>query len=79
MKLGEDFGIWWNMKKYKKQDIPARQNSKVEIKEVNGLNEGWPGPEKEVKYWVELTNGMAVGYYEPRLGKAEFPVYSMQK
>ena len=49
MKLGEDFGIWWNMKKYKKKDIP-KQYSKVEIKEVNGLNEGWPGPEKEVKY-----------------------------
>ena len=31
MKLGEDFGIWWNMKKYKKKDIPARQYSKVEI------------------------------------------------
>ena len=79
MTLEEDFGIWWNMKKYKKQDIPAREYSKVEIREVNGLNTGWPGPETEVQYWVELENGMAVGYYEPRVGKAEFPVYSMQK
>ena len=79
MTLEEDFGIWWNMKKYKKQDILAREYSKVEIREVNGLNTGWPGPEKEVQYWVELENGMAVGYYEPRLGKAEFPVYSIQK
>ena len=79
MKLKEDFGIWWDMKKYKKQDIPAREYSNVEIKEVNGLNTGWPGPETEVQYWVELENGMAVGYYELRVGKAEFPVYSMQK
>jgi hypothetical protein len=53
----------------------------IDGKNGNGITNAMfkPTPENEVKYWVELVNGMAVGYYEPRLGKAEFPVYSMQK
>ena len=75
--LGLDFQWWWNMRKYKKKDIPAKQFSDVKIKDRNAGNYGWPGPEKTVKYWVELENGWAVGMHEPKRGKAEFPMYEM--
>ena len=71
--LGLDFQWWWNMKKYKKKDIPARQFSDIKIEQRYASNEGWPGPEQTVKYWVELENGYAVGMHEPNRGKAEFP------
>ena len=77
--LGLDFQWWWKMAKYKKKDIPARQFSDVKIKDRNAGNYGWPGPEKTVKYWVELENGWAVGMHEPKRGKAEFPMYEMPK
>jgi len=77
MKLKDEFDIWWKMKKYKKQDIPAKEYSKVEIVEINASNNGWPGPETDVKYWVELANNKAVGFHEPVKGKAQFPVYDM--
>jgi len=41
------------------------------------LNDGWPGPEKDVKYWVRLKNNKAVGFREVKPGKAEFPVYDI--
>ena len=66
-------------RKYKKKDIPAKQFSDVKIKQRNAGNYGWPGPEKTVKYWVELVNGYAVGMHEPKRGKAEFPMYEMPK
>jgi hypothetical protein len=75
--LKDDFDIWWNMPKYKKKDIPAREYGSQEIMEVNGMNEGWPGPEKDVKYWVVLENNKAVGFRESKPGKAEFPVYDI--
>jgi hypothetical protein len=78
MKLKDDFGIWWNMKKYKKKDIPAREFGNKEILEVNAINDGWPGPETDVKYWVVLENDKAVGFREPKHGKAEFPVYDIK-
>ena len=77
--LGLDFQWWWNMRKYKKKDIPAKHFSDVKIKQRNAGNHGWPGPEKTVKYWVELINGYAVGMHEPKRGKAEFPMYEMPK
>jgi hypothetical protein len=77
MKLIEDFGIWWNMPKHKDADIPAREFSEVEIKYRNASNAGWPGPEKEVQYWVELENGYAVGIITPRKKTATFPFYKM--
>jgi|TARA_B100001094_G_C18182974_1_gene802005 hypothetical protein len=77
--LGLDFQWWWNMRKYKKKEIPARQFADVRIKERNASNHGWPGDEKTVKYWVELENGWAVGMHEPKRGKAEFPMYEMPK
>ena len=77
--LGLDFQWWWNMRKYKKKEIPAKQFSDVKIKQRNAGNYGWPGPEKTVKYWVELTNAWSVGMHEPKRGKAEFPMYEMPK
>ena len=77
--LGLDFQWWWNMRKYKKKDIPAKEFSDVLIKQRNAGNQGWPGPEKTVKYWVELDNGYAVGMHEPKRGKAEFPMYKMKE
>lgn len=61
MTLYEDFSIWWDMPEYKNVEIAAKQFSDIEIKTKNASNDGWPGPEKNVKYWVELENGMAVG------------------
>ena len=77
MKLIEDFDIWWNMPKYKDAEIAAKEFSDIEIKQRNGSNQGWPGPEKDVQYWVELENGYAVGIVTPRKKPATFPVYSM--
>ena len=77
--LGLDFQWWWNMKKYKKKDIPARQFSDIKIEQRYASNDGWPGPEQTVKYWVELENGYAVGMHEPKRGKAEFPFYQMKE
>jgi hypothetical protein len=77
MKLIEDFDIWWNMPKYKDTEILAKEFSDVEIVHRNGSNQGWPGPEKDVHYWVELENGYAVGIVTPKKKPATFPVYSM--
>lgn len=78
MNLVEDFGIWWQMPKYKNVTIPARQFGDIEITERHGSNRGWPGPEREVKYWVELENGWAVGIITPKKGNASFPMYQMR-
>jgi len=82
--LLDDFGIWWNMPKYRKQEIEAKKYGNQKIVEKKVGNYGWPGPEKDVKYWVVLENGKAVGM---RHGKsdsglrrkkyADFPVYEM--
>lgn len=78
--LGEDFQWWWNLAKYKKRDIAAREYSDELIKERHGSNKGWPGEDKKVMYWVELWNGVCVGMVEPRTASgrrakyAEFPV-----
>ena len=75
MNLIDDFNIWWRMPKYKDATIPARQFGDVEITERHGSNRGWPGPEQDVKYWVTLANGWAVGIMAPRKGNASFPMY----
>jgi hypothetical protein len=77
MTLLEDFNIWWNLPKFADIEIPAKEFSEVEIVQRNASNQGWPGPEKDVHYWVELENGMAVGIITPRKKPATFPVYSM--
>ena len=77
MTLFEDFNIWWEMPKFDKIDIPAKEFSDVEIVQRNGSNKGWPGPEKDVHYWVELENGMAVGIITPKKKPATFPFYRM--
>ncbi len=53
------------------------------ITKVNVGKYGWPGPEKDVKYWVELDNGKVVGFRhgmseggQRRAKYAEFPVYN---
>lgn len=80
MTLEEDFGIWWNMKKYSTADIPAREFGSCKIKQRHGSNRGWPGVEKDVEYWVELEGGTAVGFRHLKRPSgrwekhAEFPV-----
>ena len=77
--LGEDFQWWWNIPKYKKKKINARDNySDVGIKARHGSMDGWPNPAIEVTYWVELENGMAVGYQELKNGHCTFPVVKME-
>ena len=79
MKLIEDFNIWWKMPKYKDVTIPARQFGDVNITGKHGSNRGWPGSERDVKYWVTLENGWAVGIITPRKGNATFPMYMMRE
>tara|TARA_R110000868_G_scaffold275005_1_gene534686 strand:- start:364 stop:648 length:285 start_codon:yes stop_codon:yes gene_type:complete len=80
--LEEDFGIWWNMPKYKTRDIEARAYANNKIVKTNASNKDWPGPEKDVKYWVILDNSKCVGFMhgmsdagKRRAKFAEFPVY----
>lgn len=41
--------------------------------------QSWPGPSKNVMYWVELKNGYAIGMNEnPSLGLS-FPVIKLRK
>ncbi len=82
--LGEDFKCWWNMPKYKKHEIPAREFGDQNITVRHGSNRGWPGEDRDVNYWVELENGFAVGMrHGPsktgvrRAKYAEFPVVKM--
>ena len=82
--LSEDFNIWWNMRKYKDREFPARQFGDQIIVQKNASNKGWPGDEKDVEYWVELANGYAVGMRHGRgpsgarrAKYAEFPVVKM--
>jgi hypothetical protein len=78
MTLEEDFGICWNLPKYKDVTIPARQLGETKIKARHGSNTGWPGPEEDVKYWVELENGWAIGVLTPRKTNATFPMYMVK-
>lgn len=83
--LSEDFKYWWNMPKYRKHIIEAQKFSDELIRTRHASNSGWPGPEKDVQYWVELENDYAVGF---RHGKsisgnrrakyAEFPLVKMK-
>ena len=80
--LAEDFGIWWDMPKYANRDFEARKYADNMIVKVDLGNRRWPGPEKDVKYWVELDNGKVVGFRhglsdggKRRARYAEFPVY----
>ena len=80
--LQDDFGIWWDLPKYRNRDFEAKQYAHNMITKVNVGKYGWPGPEKDVKYWVELDNGKVVGFRhglsdggQRRAKYAEFPVY----
>lgn len=84
--LGEDFSPWWNMRKYQTRDIPAREFAENIVVYKHASNRGWPGEEKDVQYWVELDNGLAVGMRHGRSESgvrrakyAEFPVYPLSK
>ena len=81
-KLENDFGIWWDLPKYKNLDIEAKRYANNYITKVMVGNKDWPGPEKDVKYWVILDNGKAVGFRhgmsdggKRRAKYADFPVY----
>jgi len=82
--LAEDFAPWWNMKKYQTREIDAQEFGNQIVKMRHGSNNGWPGPEKDVNYWVELDNGFAVGFRHGRSESgvrrakfADFPVVKM--
>ena len=82
--LAEDFDPWWKMRKYQDRDIEAMKYADQVIKMRHGSNHGWPGEQKDVEYWVELKNGMAVGFRHGRSSTgvrrakyAEFPVVKM--
>ncbi len=82
--LAEDFDPWWKMRKYQDRDIEAMKYADQVIKMRHGSNYGWPGEQKDVEYWVELKNGMAVGFRHGRSSTgvrrakyAEFPVVKM--
>lgn len=77
MKLSDDFNIWWDMPKYQEVEILAKEFSEIDIVQRNASNQGWPGPEKDVHYWVELENGYAVGIITPKKKTASFPFYRM--
>lgn len=79
MTLFEDFKIWWDMPKYQDVTIPARQFGEIEIVQRNASNQGWPGLETDVHYWVELENGWAVGIITPRKKNATFPMYKLRE
>ena len=72
------------MRKYQDRDIEAMKYADQVIKMRHGSNYGWPGEQKDVEYWVELKNGMAVGFRHGRSSTgirrskfAEFPVAEM--
>ena len=82
--LAEDFEMWWNMRKYRKREIPAKEFCDQKITYRHGSNRGWPGEQKDVDYWVELENGFAVGFRHGRSESglrrakyAEFPVVKL--
>jgi hypothetical protein len=82
--LAEDFEIWWNMPKYRKREILAKEFGNQKIVYKNASNRGWPGEERDVDYWVELENGFAVGMRHGRSESgmrrakyADFPVVKM--
>jgi len=82
--LAEDFAPWWNMSKYHSREIEAKKFGNQTVKTRHASNSGWPGPEKDVDYWVELDNGFAVGFRHGRSESgirrakfADFPVVKM--
>ena len=84
--LQDDFGIWWDMPKYRNRDFEARKYADCKIVKVTPGNWGWPGPERDVKYWVTLDNGKVVGFRhgmseggKRRAKYAEFPVYNNEE
>jgi hypothetical protein len=86
MTLEDDFGAWWDLPKYRNTDIEAKKFSDVRIVRRNASYKNWPGPERDVEYWVELENGFAVGMVHRkgasgtrRKKYAEFPIVKMPK
>ena len=84
MTLEDDFGAWWDLPKYNGVDIEAKKYSDVRVKNRHASYRGWPGGERDVEYWVELENGLAVGMVHRkgdtgtrRKKYAEFPVVEM--
>lgn len=50
-------------------DTPAYRFCDVEVVSAHGdpddqIRERWPGPQKNVYFWVKLANGYAVGWNE---------------
>ena len=61
--LEQDFGIWWNMPKYKNRDFEARKYANNMIVDIGLGNYKWVRNEKDVKYFVVLDNGKCVGMH----------------
>lgn len=80
--LAEDFSPWWDMFKYQDQIIEARIFGDCEVIVRHASKRGWPGPEKDVEYWVTLDNGFAVGFHHPKVNDrrakyAKFPLVEL--
>jgi len=85
MTLGDDFGAWWDLPKYRGVDIEAKKFSDVRIVRRHASYKRWPGADRDVEYWVELENGLAVGMVHRRGPSgtrrkkyAEFPIVAMK-
>lgn len=63
-------------------DVPAWKYADVEVSREHLVGQGgeqWPGPQKNVFFWVELVNGKAVGWNENPSKGWSFPVITIKK
>lgn len=63
---------------------PSHKYLDVEVTAVHGEPNSadqarWPGPQKNVYFWVELANGYAVGWNENPARGWSFPAVRMRK
>jgi len=59
-------------------DVPAYKYRDELVAAEHLLTKRWPGPHKNVSFWVELANGRAVGWNEnPAIGWS-FPVVKLK-
>ena len=59
----------------------AYRFAEIEVTEQHGFGtdsrKPWPGPQRNVHYWVQLANGKAVGWNENPARGWSFPVVSV--
>lgn len=55
MTLGDDFGAWWDLPKYRGVDIEAKKFSHVRIVRRHASYKRWPGADRDVEYAADST------------------------